>query len=172
MAVDIDTSRWNALYPNYIDSKKKVFEGRRIGLEKAVEQPHAAEMAEICQYLKIPHLLEMDKYYPRDWMIGGRVRVMLKTPEGAFTHPEIHNKKQLMLKMGELIPKLPSRAKGPPPQAIRGAASCMTAGAAAAAAAASSSAGSGAAGAGAGGSKAERKEAKREEKKAQKKKGK
>ena len=41
--------RWNILYPNYINSKKTVQEGRRIGLEKAVEHPRAGEMAEVCE---------------------------------------------------------------------------------------------------------------------------
>merc|ERR1719262_1655995 len=109
---DMDTSRWNVIYPNYLNSKKTVPEGRRIAISKGVEHPHPAEMAEICEYLKIPHVLEMDKAYPRDWLIRGRVRVLLKTPEGNFTHQEVHSKKDLMLKMGELIPKLKSRVTG------------------------------------------------------------
>mmetsp|Transcript_39923 Transcript_39923/g.69136 ORF Transcript_39923/g.69136 Transcript_39923/m.69136 type:complete len:167 (-) Transcript_39923:76-576(-) len=166
MGDEIDTSKWNVLYPNYLNSKKTVPEGRRIPLPQAVEHPHAAEMAEICEFLKIPHVLEMEKAYPRDWLIRGRVRLMLKTPEGAFTHPEIHNKKQLMLKMGELIPKLKSRINGPPPQAMHLAAmpassSSASGGGAAAAAIADGPV-----------SRADKKEAKREEKKANKKKGK
>mmetsp|Transcript_40225 Transcript_40225/g.87943 ORF Transcript_40225/g.87943 Transcript_40225/m.87943 type:complete len:153 (-) Transcript_40225:77-535(-) len=146
---ELDTSRWNILYPNYINSKKTVQEGRRIGIAKAAEHPHAAEMAEICEFLKIPHVLEMDKAYPRDWQIRGRVRILLKTPEGAFTHPEIHTKKQVMEKMGELIPKLKTRVSGPPMQQV--AASSSSAAAAAP-------------------SRSAKKEAKREEKKANKKK--
>merc|ERR1712187_329411 len=86
--------------------------GRRIATAHAVEHPHPAEMAEICEFLKIPHVLEMDKAYPRDWLIRGRLRVLLKTPEGAYTHPEIHTKKAVMEKMGELIPKLKTRQAG------------------------------------------------------------
>merc|ERR1711972_1145774 len=74
-----DTSRWNIIYPNYINSFRTVPEGRRIGKAKAIENPQAVEMAEICQFLKIPHKLEMDKAYPRDWLVRGRIRVMLKT---------------------------------------------------------------------------------------------
>merc|ERR1712217_315728 len=124
--------------------------GRRIPIAKAVERPHPAEMAEICEFLKIPHVLEMDKAYPKDWLIRGRVRVMLKTPEGAFTHPEIHTKKQVMEKMGELIPKLKSRVNAHQQQQQQQAQ--------APAAAASSSANAP--------SKSAKKEAKREEKKA------
>merc|ERR1719456_752523 len=85
----LDLSKWNMLYPNYINAKKTVPEGRRIPLDKAVEHPHPTEMAEICEFLRIPHVLEMGKAYPRDWLIRGRVRVLLKTPDGAFCHPEI-----------------------------------------------------------------------------------
>mmetsp|Transcript_144642 Transcript_144642/g.204599 ORF Transcript_144642/g.204599 Transcript_144642/m.204599 type:complete len:157 (-) Transcript_144642:14-484(-) len=149
----MDISKWSILYPNYINSKKTVQEGRRIAEKKACEHPRAFEMAEVCEYLKIPHVCEPDKAYPRDWLIRGRVRILLKTPEGAHTHPEIHSKKDLMLKMGELIPKLKSRANGPPGPAIPGLGVAPTA------AAASSSA-----------SKDAKKEAKKEEKKANKKK--
>jgi len=61
----LDVKRWNTLYPNYINSKKTVQEGRRIGLANCVEHPHPAEMAKVCEFLKIPHVLEMDKAYPR-----------------------------------------------------------------------------------------------------------
>merc|ERR1712151_1482021 len=120
----------------------------RIASANAVEHPHPAEMAEICEFLKIPHVLEMDKAYPRDWLVRGRIRILLKTSSGAFIHPEIHTKMALMRKMGELIPKLQSRANGPP-------------GAHAAAGGASGS-----------NSKTAKKEAKKEEKKANKKAGK
>mmetsp|Transcript_26421 Transcript_26421/g.53565 ORF Transcript_26421/g.53565 Transcript_26421/m.53565 type:complete len:168 (-) Transcript_26421:143-646(-) len=157
---EIDTSKWNILYPNYINSKKTVPEGRRIAVAKGCEHPHAAEMAEICEFLKIPHVLEMDKAYPRDWLIRGRIRVLLKTPEGAFTHAEIHTKRQVMEKMGELIPKLKSRVAGGGPPGMPQAAPQ---------AAASSGAAPGGGGASAAQNKAAKKEAKREEKKANKK---
>merc|ERR1740117_1860269 len=118
----MDTSKWQIIYPSYINSMKKIPEGRRIKQTLAVEHPHPGEMAEICEFLQIPHVLEMNKAYPRDWLIRGRVRVMLKTPAGAFTHPEIHTKHDLMLKMGELIPKLKSRVNGISPAALQAAA--------------------------------------------------
>merc|ERR1712137_1261670 len=95
------------------NSKKTQQEGRRIGVAKCVEHPHAAEMAEICEFLKIPHVLEMDKAYPRDWLVRGRIKILLKTEDGKFTHPELHSKKQVMEKMGELIPKLKNRVNAP-----------------------------------------------------------
>lgn len=152
----LDVSKWQIIYPNYINSKKTVQEGRRIGVDKACEHPRAFEMAEVCEHLKIPHICEPHKAYPKDWLIRGRVRILLKTPEGAFTHQEIHTKKDVMLKMGELIPKLAGRKNGPPGPDIPGLGMAAPSGSASSAAAPST--------------KEAKKEAKKEEKKANKKK--
>eukprot|EP00929_Paragymnodinium_shiwhaense_P007110 TRINITY_DN111061_c0_g1_i1.p1 TRINITY_DN111061_c0_g1~~TRINITY_DN111061_c0_g1_i1.p1 ORF type:complete len:160 (-),score=49.92 TRINITY_DN111061_c0_g1_i1:115-594(-) len=154
---DVDTSKWNVLYPHYINSKLTYSEGRRISTAKAVPNPVAPEMAQVCEFLKLPYKLEMNKSYPRDWMIRGRIRVMLKTPEGKFTHPEVQSKQQLMLKMGELIPTLKNRQNNPeghphPKEACALADKQVSAGSSSAPA-----------------SKAEKKEAKKQEKKAEKK---
>lgn len=42
-------------------------------------------------------------------MVSGRVRVRLTRPDGSFENPEIKSRKELMVKMAELIPKLQSR---------------------------------------------------------------
>merc|ERR1712007_310003 len=77
--------------------------------EKAIKEPMSVEMAEACEILKIPHVLEC-KHYPRDWFPRlGRIKVLLQTPEGAWTHPDIHTKDELMLKIAEIIPSLKSR---------------------------------------------------------------
>lgn len=50
-----------------------------------------------------------NKKYPRDSMVSGRIRVRLTRPDGSFENPEIKSRKELMVKMAELIPKLQSR---------------------------------------------------------------
>ena len=82
---------WKTIYPAYIDSKLTLAEGRRIPKGKAVENPTCEEIAEILMYLKIPHAIEVDKAYPRNWMQKGRVRVMLKDDKGNLANPEITN---------------------------------------------------------------------------------
>lgn len=42
-------------------------------------------------------------------MVTGRIRVRLTRPDGSFENPEIKTRKELMVKMAELIPKLQSR---------------------------------------------------------------
>ncbi|RWV86274.1 hypothetical protein BHE74_00042003 [Ensete ventricosum] len=103
--------KWKVIYPVYINSKKTVAEGRRIGVTKACENPTCIEIGDCCSYLKIPFAIELDKAYPRDFMQRGRVRVQLKREDGSLCNSEIDSKKQLMLRIAELIPKHHGRTK-------------------------------------------------------------
>lgn len=51
--------RWTVVYPAYINKKLKESEGRKIGLNDAVENPTVQEIADICSYLKLPHVIEV-----------------------------------------------------------------------------------------------------------------
>lgn len=42
-------------------------------------------------------------------MTAGRIRVRLTRPDGSFENPDVTSRKELMLKMAELIPRLQSR---------------------------------------------------------------
>ncbi|KAK9179106.1 hypothetical protein WN943_028303 [Citrus x changshan-huyou] len=98
--MDAQTARikkWVILYPVYINSKKTIAEGRRISASKACENPTCIEIADCCQYLKIPHAIEIDKAYPRDFMQRGRVRVMLKREDGTFVNPAISSSKYSLI---------------------------------------------------------------------------
>ncbi|GMF50857.1 unnamed protein product [Phytophthora fragariaefolia] len=96
-------------YPNYIDSRKTVQQGRRVPQAQACDAPLADEMSEVCTYLKLPHVLEPSKKYPRDWLVSGRVRVRLVRDDGTPENADVPTRKALMLKMAELVPKLQSR---------------------------------------------------------------
>lgn len=106
---ETDWSKWSCLFPHYINSKKKISEGRRIAASKSVEDPSAEEMGMICEHFKLPYIVEFNKAYPRDWLTPGRVRVLFRNEKGALINKEITTKKDLMNKMGELIPQLKSR---------------------------------------------------------------
>ncbi|GKU92702.1 hypothetical protein SLEP1_g6395 [Rubroshorea leprosula] len=75
----------------YINSKKTVAEGRRIGLSKSksCENPTCAEIGYCCGYLKLPFSIEIDKAYPFDLMQRGMVRVLLKKEDGTLYNPAI-----------------------------------------------------------------------------------
>lgn len=51
--------KWIMLYPVYINSKKTVAEGRRIGISKSCENPTCAEIGDCCNYLKLPFAIEV-----------------------------------------------------------------------------------------------------------------
>jgi len=105
----VDFSRWVCLYPVYIDSKKTCQEGRRIPKNKAVDNPKPNEMAEVCKQLGFQCVIEQEKYYPRNFLLKGRIRVQLKTAEGKPLNEQIPNRRLLMLKIAALVPKLAAR---------------------------------------------------------------
>ncbi|ERN06556.1 hypothetical protein AMTRI_Chr01g135650 [Amborella trichopoda] len=112
--MDIDQpniKRWIVFYPVYINSKKTVAEGRRIGVSKACENPTCVEIGDSCNHLKLPFAIEVDKAYPRDFMQRGRVRVLLKKEDGSFYNPSIRSRKELMLQVAELVPRHHGRTK-------------------------------------------------------------
>ncbi|CAI7808697.1 unnamed protein product [Closterium sp. NIES-53] len=106
-----DRSRWQIIYPVYINSKMTIAQGRRIAASKAAENPNIQEMVDSCTHLKIPVHAELDKAYSRDFFQRGRIRVQLKKPDNTPHNPDIPNKMALMLKLGELIPKHVGRSK-------------------------------------------------------------
>ncbi|KAH9624263.1 hypothetical protein KSS87_008216 [Heliosperma pusillum] len=106
-----NVKKWVVIYPIYINSKKTIAEGRRICATKACESPNCTEISDCCRHLKLPSAIELDKAYPRDFMQRGRVRVMLKREDGSLTNPEISSRKQLMLRIAELVPRHPGRVK-------------------------------------------------------------
>ncbi|XP_077229642.1 signal recognition particle 19 kDa protein-like [Tasmannia lanceolata] len=103
--------RWIVFYPVYINSKKTLAEGRRISTSKACENPTCVEIADSCNFLRLPCAVEIDKAYPRDFMQRGRVRVLLKKEDGALYNPAISSRKQLMVKVAEMVPRHHGRTK-------------------------------------------------------------
>mmetsp|Transcript_4244 Transcript_4244/g.13226 ORF Transcript_4244/g.13226 Transcript_4244/m.13226 type:complete len:190 (-) Transcript_4244:320-889(-) len=112
LAGRVDDSKWLCIWPNNVDSKKTLAKGRRIPVDMACEGPRVEEMSEVCQFLKLAHVVEPYKSYPREAMRNGRLKVQLSDPEsGDPINPEVRSRKDLMCKMGELIPKLNIRKK-------------------------------------------------------------
>jgi len=89
--------KWIVLYPVYINSKKTVAEGRRIGISKSCENPTCLEIGDCCNFLKLPFAIELHKAYPRDFMQRGRVRVLLKKDDGTPINPSIASSKLFLL---------------------------------------------------------------------------
>jgi len=107
-----DTKKWVVIYPIYLNAKKTVAEGRKISVPNAVDNPTINEIAEVCKFLGLESVIEGDKAYARDYTLRGRLRVRIKDDTGKPVNAEIKTKNTLLLKLGNLIPKLQSRVSG------------------------------------------------------------
>ncbi|XP_077570536.1 signal recognition particle 19 kDa protein-like [Stigmatopora nigra] len=109
-----EKERFICLYPVYINSKKSQAEGRRIPTEKGVENPSCAEIRDVLTAAGVNVLVE-DKMHPREWnrdvQFRGRVRVQLKQEDGSLCHDKFSSRKDVMLYVSEMIPKLKSRTQ-------------------------------------------------------------
>ncbi|KAL9658364.1 hypothetical protein ABK040_015684 [Willaertia magna] len=110
LPTDVDIKKYQIIYPVYIDKTKTIGDGRRIPKSKCIENPTAAEIADICAFLKIPYVLEREKRHPHDPFVFGRVRVLLKKDHESQVE-DAKSKHQFLIKVASLIPRLESRLK-------------------------------------------------------------
>eukprot|EP00920_Eleutheroschizon_duboscqi_P030593 GHVT01073975.1.p1 GENE.GHVT01073975.1~~GHVT01073975.1.p1 ORF type:complete len:170 (-),score=26.51 GHVT01073975.1:721-1230(-) len=123
----VDRSQWPILYPNYLNSKKTIAQGRRIPKALAAEDPDVREMKLICDHLEIPAAIEL-KCYPRDWLVVGRLRVLLVDERTSMPFKaNISNKRRLLVEMGRLIPDLKTRSEVPKPSTAQATSTASTA---------------------------------------------
>ena len=110
MAGQIDASKLPAVWPNNINRLKTIQKGRRISKEQCCDNPIVQEMGEVCQFLKLTHVLEPYKVIPRDnTAYPGRIRVKIFDDDGNPVNEDIKCRMDLMRKMGEMVPKLTIR---------------------------------------------------------------
>ncbi|XP_035291623.1 signal recognition particle 19 kDa protein [Anguilla anguilla] len=106
--------RHMCIYPAYVNSKKTLAEGRRIPSEKGVENPTCAEIRDVLSAAGLNVLVE-NKMYPREWnrdaQFRGRVRVQLKEEDGNLCQEKFSSRKDVMLYVAEMIPKLKTRTQ-------------------------------------------------------------
>lgn len=85
---------FQCIYPIYFDRNRTRKQGRRVGIEGAVENPLAREIVAACGRLKLQVLFEPTKLHPKDWANPGRVKVKLKDGQ----NPMIKNSKSFHLR--------------------------------------------------------------------------
>ncbi|KAL7988859.1 hypothetical protein Chor_007778 [Crotalus horridus] len=115
LSILISCLRFICIYPAYINNKKTIAEGRRIPLDKAIENPTSTEIQDVCAAVGLNVLLEKNKMYPREWnrdaQYRGRVRIQLKQEDGHLCQPQFPTRKAVMLYAAETIPKLKTRTQ-------------------------------------------------------------
>lgn len=112
--------RWVCIYPAYINSKKTLAQGRRINKEKCVENPTHQEIRDVLVAAGLKVGVE-NKLYSRErskeLLFRGRIRVQIKNEDGSLCNPSFPSRESVMYHLGDMIPKLKSRAnKGAPEQ--------------------------------------------------------
>lgn len=108
---------WITIYPAYINAKKSISDGRRIQLDRAVDNPTCKEIAEVLNANKFNVLLEDKRYYPRellkDDLHAGRVRVrFFNDGHDSPLYPEFTTRKSIYLFAADAIKTLKSRQGG------------------------------------------------------------
>uniref|UniRef100_A0A7E4UP17 Signal recognition particle 19 kDa protein n=1 Tax=Panagrellus redivivus TaxID=6233 RepID=A0A7E4UP17_PANRE len=108
-----DESRWITIYPVYINKKKTKFEGRKIPVTKAVENPTLQEITDILNHEGLKIKQEPMKLHPRDQNrepgFHGRIRVQLKNDDGTPVKANFPTRTSLLEHVATFIPKLKSR---------------------------------------------------------------
>jgi signal recognition particle subunit SEC65 len=103
---------WRILYPAYINANRTLHEGRRMAKSKCVPDPRWQEMKDVLEANRDFRIMaEPNALYPRELdkelpTARGRIKYQVVSGESPF------QKKEAVLEyLGDMIPKLKSRAK-------------------------------------------------------------
>ena len=129
-SMSMDWSKFQTIYPTYLDSTKTVKMGRRIAASDAVEQPTVQEIGEALRLLRLRHVVQPFKGYSRDtesrWDNPGRVLVDMKGDvvpnlmpgmtsdenlNSIMANDDTQSKIKLLRKIATIIPNLDIRIR-------------------------------------------------------------
>ncbi|KAI5966826.1 SEC65 [Candida pseudojiufengensis] len=102
---EAEFKKFQIVYPCYFDLNRSHKQGRKVNIDRAVENPLAKTISDACQKLRLPVLLELDKTHPQDFGNPGRVRVLLKNPKdnNKPVNSQIQNKRTLYNKISDYL---------------------------------------------------------------------
>ena len=100
-----DYTKWKTLYTTYFNKSLSIKEGRRLPVEKCVENPNINMIAMAMNELKIKGIIEPTRKHPRDYFNIGRLKVKLVGDNGEPLHPSIGtDKRKLMNAIADKFP--------------------------------------------------------------------
>jgi len=86
-------------------------EGRKLSKALCVEKPLVNEIANICSFLNLNHVVEEGKCYSRDIFSRGRIRVQIFDDTNQPVNKQITSRKSLLKFCGMKIRSLKSRVE-------------------------------------------------------------
>ncbi|KAF1787617.1 Signal recognition particle, SRP19 subunit [Phytophthora cactorum] len=108
LAEGTPTSSFMTFYPNYIDNKKTVQQAV-VSPSRTRARPHRRRNVGGLHVFQAAARARAGQKVSARLALSGRIRVRLVRDDGSPENPDIPNRKTLMIKMAELIPKLQSR---------------------------------------------------------------
>lgn len=109
--MNAEDKSWSTIWPTYINSSRTEAQGRRVPKKRGVENPRWQEIKDVLEATKDFEVkADGKKFYPRELdkeLPTAQGRIKYKT-----TDPKYQSKKQVLLYLTEMIPKLKTRAKG------------------------------------------------------------
>ncbi len=110
---DLEGYKHNILiYPCYFDKNRSHKQGRRVNLNRAVENPLAKTVHDAMVFIGIPCVLDAMKSHPQDWSNPGRVRLMV-TAEEMKDELKINNERHLLRLISDFLLKRPTTINTP-----------------------------------------------------------
>ena len=109
---DGSASHWHTIYPAYLNANRTLAQGRRISQRKACHDPRWQEMRDVLESTGSFQVVgEANKTYPRELdkelpTSRGRIKYQV-TGE----HERFKSKKEVMLFLADMIPRLKSRTQ-------------------------------------------------------------
>ncbi|KAF5402573.1 Signal recognition particle [Paragonimus heterotremus] len=105
--------RWICIYPCYINSRRTRARGRKISVEKGVDNPKHSEVTFVLGKLGLEHILET-KVHPREIdstepSVRWRIRVHLKNDDGVPINEQFPNRLSLLLYIANIVTAMRSR---------------------------------------------------------------
>jgi len=113
MAGSTESEKWHIIYPQYINSNRSLYYGRRLGKNQCVSDPKCAEIKDV---LEANHSfvvqINTNKCYSREVDKESAVnRGYVKYQVVKGSEQEFGNKKAVLKYVSQMIPKLKSRNK-------------------------------------------------------------
>ncbi|KHC71142.1 signal recognition particle SEC65 subunit [Candida albicans SC5314] len=102
--------QFQIIYPCYFDINRSHKQGRRVSIDRAVENPLATTISDACRRLGLPVFLELDKTHPQDFGNPGRVKVLFKAvfDNGKLINPKLQTKRVLFNVIAEYLSEHPT----------------------------------------------------------------